>query len=102
MNIPLCDLYAQYLTIKADIDAAIARTIVHSAFIGGAELQAFEAEFASYCESKACVGVGNGTDALYLALRGLGVGPGDEVVTVAHTFIATAETITLSPEAIAA
>jgi dTDP-4-amino-4,6-dideoxygalactose transaminase len=96
MNIPLCDLYAQYLTIKADIDAAIARTIVHSAFIGGAELQAFEAEFASYCESKACVGVGNGTDALYLALRGLGVGPGDEVVTVAHTFIATAETITLT------
>ena len=96
MNISLCDLYAQYLTIKADIDAAIARTIVHSAFIGGAELQAFEAEFASYCESKACVGVGNGTDALYLALRGLGVGPGDEVVTVAHTFIATAETITLT------
>jgi dTDP-4-amino-4,6-dideoxygalactose transaminase len=96
MNIPLCDLYAQYLTIKPDIDAAIERTIVHSAFIGGEELQAFEAEFANYCESKACVGVGNGTDALYLALRGLGVGPGDEVVTVAHTFIATAETITLT------
>jgi dTDP-4-amino-4,6-dideoxygalactose transaminase len=96
MNIPLCDLYAQYLTIKADIDAAITRTIVHSSFIGGEELQAFEAEFASYCESKACVGVGNGTDALYLALRGLGVGPGDEVITVAHTFIATAETITLT------
>jgi dTDP-4-amino-4,6-dideoxygalactose transaminase len=96
MNIPLCDLYAQYLTIKPDIDAAIERTIVHSTFIGGEELQAFEAEFANYCEAKACVGVGNGTDALYLALRGLGVGPGDEVVTVAHTFIATAETITLT------
>jgi dTDP-4-amino-4,6-dideoxygalactose transaminase len=96
MNIPLCDLYAQYLTIQPDIDAAIERTIVHSAFIGGEELDAFEAEFANYCEAKACVGVGNGTDALYLALRGLGIGPGDEVVTVAHTFIATAETITLT------
>jgi dTDP-4-amino-4,6-dideoxygalactose transaminase len=96
MNIPLCDLYAQYLTIKSDIDAAIERTIVRSAFIGGEDLRAFEAEFAEYCEAKACVGVGNGTDALYLALRGLGVGSGDEVITVAHTFIATAETITLT------
>jgi dTDP-4-amino-4,6-dideoxygalactose transaminase len=96
MNIPLCDLYAQYLTIKPDIDAAIERTIAHSTFIGGEELRAFEAEFANYCGSKACVGVGNGTDALYLALRGLGVGPGDEVITVAHTFIATAEMITLT------
>jgi len=96
MNIPLCDLYAQYLNIKPDIDAAIERTIVQSAFIGGEELRAFEAEFADYCGAKACVGVGNGTDALYLALRGLGVGPGDEVITVAHTFIATAETITLT------
>jgi dTDP-4-amino-4,6-dideoxygalactose transaminase len=96
MNIPLCDLYAQYLTIKPEIDAAIERTIVHSAFIGGEELRAFEAEFANYCGAKSCVGVGNGTDALYLALRSLGIGPGDEVVTVAHTFIATAETITLT------
>ena len=96
MNVPLCDLYAQYLTIKPDVDAAIERTIVHSAFIGGKELRAFEVEFADYCEAKACVGVGNGTDALYLALRALGVGAGDEVITVAHTFIATAETITLT------
>jgi dTDP-4-amino-4,6-dideoxygalactose transaminase len=96
MNIPLCDLYAQYLTIKPDIDAAIERTIVHSAFIGGEELRAFEAEFANYCEAKACVGVGNGTDALYLALRALGIGAGDEIITVAQTFIATAETITLT------
>lgn len=96
MNIPLCDLYAQYLTIKPDIDAAIERTIARSAFIGGEDLRAFEAEFANYCEAKACVGVGNGTDALYLALRALGIGAGDEVITVAHTFIATAETITLT------
>jgi dTDP-4-amino-4,6-dideoxygalactose transaminase len=96
MNVPLCDLYAQYVTIKSDIDAAIQRTLDCSAFIGGDELRQFEAEFAKYCEAKACVGVGNGTDALYLALRGLGIGTGDEVITVAHTFIATAETISLS------
>lgn len=96
MNLPLCDLYAQYLTIKRDIDAAIERTLVQSAFIGGEELREFESEFAAYCEAKACVGVGNGTDALYLALRCLGIGVGDEVITVAHTFIATAETISLT------
>jgi dTDP-4-amino-4,6-dideoxygalactose transaminase len=96
MDIPLCDLHAQYLAIRPDVDAAIERTIARSAFIGGAELQAFEAEFAQYCETKACVGVGNGTDALYLALRCMGIGPGDEVITVAHTFIATAETISLT------
>jgi len=96
MAIPLLDLYAQYLTIKSEVDAAIQRTIAQSAFIGGDELRAFEAEFATYCEVKAAVGVGNGTDALYLALRALGIGPGDEVITVAHTFIATAEAISLT------
>jgi dTDP-4-amino-4,6-dideoxygalactose transaminase len=96
MQIPLVDLHAQYLTIKDEIDDAIARVISRSAFIGGEELRQFEKEFAKYCEAKACVGVGNGTDALYLALRALGIGPGDEVITVAHTFIATAETISLA------
>lgn len=96
MQIPLVDLHAQYLTIKDEIDDAIARVISRSAFIGGDELRQFEKEFASYCEAKACVGVGNGTDALYLALRALGIGSGDEVITVAHTFIATAETISLT------
>jgi dTDP-4-amino-4,6-dideoxygalactose transaminase len=96
MKIPLLDLYAQYLTIKSDVDAAIQRTIVQSAFVGGEEVRAFEAEFASYCEVNAAVGVGNGTDALYLALRALGIGSGDEVITVAHTFIATAEAISLT------
>lgn len=96
MNIPLIDLKAQYLTIQSDIDSAIQRVITRSEFIGGDELRQFEAEFAAYCGAKACVGVGNGTDALYLALRGLGIGPGDEVITVAHTFIATAEAISLT------
>jgi dTDP-4-amino-4,6-dideoxygalactose transaminase len=93
MNVPLVDLYAQYLSIKPDVDAAIERTIARSAFIGGEELRSFEAEFANYCEATACVGVGNGTDALYLTLRALGIGRGDEVITVAHTFIATSEAI---------
>ena len=96
MQIPLVDLHAQYLTIKDEIDDAIARVISRSAFIGGEELRQFEREFASYCEAKACVGVGNGTDALYLAMRALNIGAGDEVITVAHTFIATAETISLT------
>jgi dTDP-4-amino-4,6-dideoxygalactose transaminase len=93
MNVPLVDLYAQYLTIKTDVDTAIERTITRSAFIGGDELRSFESEFAKYCETPACVGVGNGTDALYLILRAMGIRAGDEVITVAHTFIATAEAI---------
>jgi dTDP-4-amino-4,6-dideoxygalactose transaminase len=93
MNVPLVDLYAQYLSIKPDVDGAIERTIARSAFIGGEELRSFESEFAKYCEAAACVGVGNGTDALYLTLRALGIGAGDEVITVAHTFTATAEAI---------
>jgi dTDP-4-amino-4,6-dideoxygalactose transaminase len=96
MKIPLLDLHAQYLAIKSDVDVAIERTIAGSAFVGGDELRAFEEEFADYCEVTAATGVGNGTDALYLALRALGIGSGDEVVTVAHTFIATAEAISLT------
>jgi dTDP-4-amino-4,6-dideoxygalactose transaminase len=96
MNVPLVDLYAQYLTIKSDIDSAIENTIARSAFIGGEEIRNFESEFANYCETSKCVGVGNGTDALYLTLRAMGIGAGDEVITVAHTFIATAEAISLT------
>ncbi|MBW4682217.1 MAG: DegT/DnrJ/EryC1/StrS family aminotransferase [Microcoleus vaginatus WJT46-NPBG5] len=94
--IPLVDLKAQYVSIRSEIDGAMQAVLEQTAFIGGAELQQFEAEFAAYCGAKACVGVGNGTDALYLALRVLGIGPGDEVITVAHTFIATAEAISLT------
>jgi dTDP-4-amino-4,6-dideoxygalactose transaminase len=92
-NIPLVGLFDQYQTIKSEIDAAIQNIITSSAFVGGKEVRNFENDFAAYCEAKACVGVGNGTDALYLTLRALGVGPGDEVITVAHTFIATSEAI---------
>jgi dTDP-4-amino-4,6-dideoxygalactose transaminase len=92
-TIPLVDLRAQYLSIKAEIDGAIERVIDQSAFIGGTEVARFEAAFAAYCEAKACVSVANGTDALIVSLRALGIGSGDEVITVAHTFIATAEAI---------
>ena len=91
--IPLVDLKAQYDSIQSEVDAAIQSVIAHSAFIGGEEVHQFEAEFAAYCGVKACVGVANGTDALYLTLRALGVGSGEEVITVAHTFIATVEAI---------
>jgi dTDP-4-amino-4,6-dideoxygalactose transaminase len=96
MTIPLVDLQAQYRAIKTEIDAAIQSVIDATAFIGGAEVRAFESEFAAFCEVAACVGVANGTDALFLTLRALGIGPGDEVITVAHTFIATAEAISLT------
>jgi len=95
-NIPLVGLFDQYLQIKPEVDKAIERVLSSTQFVGGAELRAFEEEFAAYCEVESCVGVANGTDAIYLALRALGIGPGDEVITVAHTFIATAEAITLT------
>lgn len=95
-HIPLVDLKAQYSAIRTEVDAAIADVIADAAFIGGQQVRRFEAEFAAFCDASACVGVANGTDALYLALRGLGIGAGDEVVTVSHTFFATAESITLT------
>jgi dTDP-4-amino-4,6-dideoxygalactose transaminase len=93
MKIPLVDLYAQYLSIQPEIDDAIKKVIADTAFIGGKEVSQFEAEFAEYCEAAACAGVANGTDALTITLLALGIQPGDEVITVAHTFIATAEAI---------
>src|SRR6185369_3613390 len=95
-NIPLVGLFDQYQTIKPEIDAAIQNVINNSSFIGGEEVRRFESEFAAFCEARACVGVGNGTDALYLTLRALGIGLGDEVITVAHTFIATSEAISMT------
>ena len=92
-SIPFVDLKAQYAAIKDEVDPAIARIIAHTAFVGGQEVADLEREFAAYCEVAHCVGVGNGTDALYLALRGLGIGAGDEVITVPNTFIATTEAI---------
>lgn len=95
-RIPLADLAAQYASIKTDIDAAIAEVIANTAFVRGKAVTDFEDDFAAYCGAKACVGTGNGTDALYLALRGLGIGSGDEVITVSYTFVGTVEGIVMA------
>ena len=95
MRVPLVDLKVQYLSIKDEIDRAIRRVIDNTSFIGGDDVREFEESFADYCNTKHCIGVGNGTDALYLALRCLGITAGDEVITVSNTFIATTEAISM-------
>lgn len=92
-TVPLVDLQAQYQQIGPEIDAAIRRVVEAAEFIMGPDVGAFEAAFAAFCGAQNCVGVSSGTSALELALRAFGIGPGDEVITVAHTFIATAEAI---------
>lgn len=94
MKIPFVDLHAQYLSIKPQIDAAIADVITHSAYIRGPHVEAFEPAWAATVGVKHCVSCANGTDAIYIAMRGLGLKPGDEVITTAHSWIATTETIT--------
>ncbi|EWC59124.1 DegT/DnrJ/EryC1/StrS aminotransferase [Actinokineospora spheciospongiae] len=91
--IPLVDLAAQHAQVADEVAEGWAEVLAKTAFIGGAPVGAFEAEFAAYCGVAHCVGVGNGTDAIELALRALGVGPGDECVLPANTFIATAEAV---------
>src|SRR5574337_1275515 len=93
MTIPLVDLKAQYAAIKPEIDDAIARVIAKTQFIQGEEVRAFEREFAAFCRAKHCIGMASGTAAIHLALFVAGVGPGDEVITTAMTFTASAEPI---------
>jgi len=93
MRVPFVDLKAQYESIKPEIDAALAEIASSCRFIGH---QGFEREFAAYVGRKHCLGVANGTDALHAAMKALGLGPGDEVITAANTFIATAEAISLT------
>ena len=94
--VPLVDLRAQYATLKSEVDAAVDGVLARGDFILGEELKLFEAEFAQYCGAKFGVGVGSGTDALHLACRALDIGPGDEVIMPAFTFVATALGISLS------
>lgn len=94
MTVPFVDLHAQYLTIKGEIDAAIADVIAKSAYIRGPHVEAFEEAWARTLGVKHCVSCANGTDALYIAMRGLGIKGGDEVITTAHSWISTSETIT--------
>src|SRR5678809_1424992 len=91
--IPYADLKAQYHSIKAEIDQAISGVLESSQFALGAEVAAFEKEFAAYCSAGEAVGVNSGTSALHLALLAAGVGPGDEVITTPFTFVATVAAI---------
>jgi len=88
-KIPFLDLGQTYQELKAELDIAVQRVLNSGWYIQGEELEAFESEFAEYCNAGYCVGVGNGLDALHLILRAYGIGPGDEVIVPAHTFIAT-------------
>jgi len=94
MKVPFLDLKAQHAPLIDKLDRAIREVIESSAFAGGPFVERFEEEFAAYCGSRYAIGVGNGTDALWLTLLALGIGEGDEVITVPNTFIATAEAIT--------
>jgi dTDP-4-amino-4,6-dideoxygalactose transaminase len=94
MKVPFLDLKAHHAPMIDEFDRAIREVIESSAFAGGPFVERFEEEFAAYCGSKHAIGVGNGTDALWLTLLALGIGEGDEVITVPNTFIATAEAIT--------
>lgn len=93
-KVPAADLYAQYLTIKGELDDAIANVIRTSAFIRGPTVTEFEASFAAIAGAGHCVSCANGTDALYIALRALGVTPGDEVIVPAHSWISSSAAVT--------
>jgi dTDP-4-amino-4,6-dideoxygalactose transaminase len=96
MKVPFFDLKAQYASIRSEVQRAIERVLDSCSFSGGPFVAAFEEEFALHCRADECIGVGSGTDALLLILRALGIGAGDEVITVPATFAATAEAILLS------
>jgi dTDP-4-amino-4,6-dideoxygalactose transaminase len=93
MRVPLLNLPVEYEELKSEIDPVIASVVSTGGFVGGEQVRAFEREFAQYVEADHAVGVGNGTDALELALQAVGVGPGDTVLTVPFTFAATVEAI---------
>src|SRR5690554_5115110 len=94
MNIPFVDLGAQYKSVKTEMDEAIHRILENTAFIGGAEVEEFENKFEELYSVKHCISVANGTDSLYIIMKMLGIGPGDEVITVANSWISSSETIT--------
>lgn len=93
MQIPFVDLKAQYKSIQSEIDAAIANVIAETAFISGKYARAFEAEFAEWLGVEHCIACANGTDALEIMMQSMGVGPGDEVIVPACSWISTSETV---------
>ena len=93
VKVPYLDLRAQYRTIKSEIDAAVARVLESCQFVLGPEVAGFEQEFAAYCGTSDCIALNSGTSALHLALLAAGIGPGDEVITVPFTFVASVAAI---------
>ena len=93
MNIPFLDLKTPHQELEEELVAVFRECLRNASFVGGAQVQGFEEEFAQFCETKYCVAVNSGTDALRFALIAAGIGPGDEVITVPNTFIATTEAI---------
>ena len=93
MNVPFVDLKAQYTAIKADIDGAIENILTNTAFVGGPIVRDFEQAFAQAIGVKHCIGCGNGTDSLEIIIKALGLGPGDEVLVPANSWISTSETV---------
>lgn len=93
MTIPLVDTHAQHASIQPDLDEAMAAVLSHGRFVNGPEVTVFEDRFAEFSRTRHCIGVSSGTAALTLCLRAAGIGSGDEVITAAMTFIATAESI---------
>src|SRR5579864_5034677 len=89
MKVPFLDLKAVYAELRADLDAAYRRVMESGQYLLGPELEQFESEFAAYCGTKFCIGVGNGLDALHLILKAYGIGAGDEVIVPTNTYIAT-------------
>src|SRR5260370_14044327 len=93
-QVPLVDLAAQFRSLRGEVMEAIEQVLASSELFLGPNTSAFEQEFAAYCGTQFAIGVANGTDALHLALRAAGIGSGDEVLTVSHTFLPTIEAIT--------
>src|SRR5512137_985607 len=96
MNIPLVDLHAQYIPLKDEIFTGMEKVFESMHLFLGENVQALEKEFAQFCGAQFGIGVSDGTAALHIVLRALDISPGDEVITVSHTFIATAEAILLT------
>jgi len=89
MTVPFLDLKAQHIELRSELEDAFGRVLESGWYVLGSEVEAFEEEYAEYCEAAHCVGVGNGLDALHLALLAMDVGPGDEVIVPSNTYIAT-------------
>ena len=92
-SVPFVDLKAQYAALRTEIDPAIQEVLEAAYFVGGPVVERFESEFAAYCGAEFALGVANGTDAISLALRAAGLGPGDEVLVPANSFFASAEAV---------